>query len=152
MSETKESKSNSTLRNIGLLLLLVVAGVIGKQILGPLTADAIRKSTSQEKLTVTDIPALCDEVNKGLPTVVNEFFAWDRLVPNESGATMQVHLTKHTVQDITVDQFREEMKTLVSPRMKSDPTMKRLFDSGLSLQCDYTEKNGAFVCSFTIDP
>lgn len=152
MSEAKEDKSNSTLRNIGLLLVVAVAAVIGKQILGPITANAIRKSMSHEQLTLADVPALCDEVNKGLPTVVNEFFTWDTLVPNESGATMQVHLTKHTVQDIQVDQFRDEMKTLVSPNMKSDPTMKRLFDSGLSLQCDYTDKNGAFVCSFTIAP
>lgn len=157
MSDTNEKKHNSTLHNIGstlytigLLLVLVVAGVVGKHILWPLTAHYLGMSESGPALTLADVPEMCDEVNKGLPTVVNEFFTWDRLVPNESGATMQIHLSKHTLQDVQVDAFREEMKGLVSKNLQSNPTMKRIFDSGLSVKCEYTDKNGAFVCSFTI--
>lgn len=149
-SPPKENRGSGP-RNIGLIFIIFIfAGVVGKQILWPLTTQSLRRSDAGQILSLADIPVLCDQVNRELPMVINDLFVWDRLVPNEFGATMQLHLSQHTLHEIAVDAFCAEMKAVVSRKLRSDPTMSRIFSSGLSVKCEYTDKNGSYVCSFVV--
>ena len=140
---------------IGLLLLFLTARQIGF-LLGSRKgySENTNNLTVEEKMTDGGFYySVLNDLNKNCPKIINEDTQFDNVIALPDNI-IQYNFTiyKYNIEELNIDEYKRNATEIYINQVKSHPLLQIFKEHNTTLQYNYRDKKGIFVCTIKITP
>ena len=97
--------------------------------------------------------ATASQINKGLPMMVDKETRLDNTMalPNKT-IVYRYTLVNMNAADVKKDELLAAVRPQILNNYKTDPDMKSFRENGVTMQYQYSDKNGTMITGFDVSP
>ncbi len=130
-------------------IVTVIAATIGAVVGSMLAHQYFNRSPTIDQALM----ATTSQINKGLPMMVDKETRLDNTVvlPNKT-IVYRYTLVNMNAADIKKGDLTTALRPQVLNSYKTDESMKSFRENGVTMQYQYSDKNGAVITSFSVNP
>ncbi len=139
-------KLKKVLSIFGMLFLLSIAGIVGKNVANYFTGN---KTIGAPLL---DIVKVADEINKSCPFMVDSDIRMDNSIGVGKTLIYNYTLVNYTSSEIDTHVFRKNKEPTIKNKTCTTKELQKFFNNGITLCYRYYGKDGSHIVDIDVTP